>query len=300
MSRRLRFMAGVAVAVGLAASPAAAQSRREMQMMADIRMLQEQNQQLQNALTQLGEVLKTINGRIDEQGNVNRKSFADQKLTVDQFASDLRIVRERVDETNVRLTSLSQEVEGLRLAIPQYPPPSAPMVPNGDPSATGVVPPTGTTPPPADPAAAAAATPPPPVNAPPGMAPQRMFDSAWGDYTLGQWALCVSGFDMYLKSYPRSDAADEAQYFIGECQYSEGKFNEAVESYNRAIANYPRGERVPDAYYKRGVVLERLGQIDRARESYEAAIKNYPDSEAARLSKQRIDGLNRAKPPGSH
>lgn len=295
MSSRLVCTIGLFVALAMSAAPASAQSRREMQMMADIRMLQEQNQQLQNALTQLGEVLKAINGRIDEQGNTNRKAFADQKLTVDQFASDLRVVRERVDETNVRLTSLSQEVEGLRLAIPQYPPPTTAMgLPNGDPSAagTGVAP--GT---PTDPSAPAPPAP-TPVNVQPGMAPQRMFESAWGDYSLGQWALCVSGFDMYLKTYPRSEAADEAQFFIGECQFSDGKFTEAVESYNRAITNYPRGERVPDAYYKRGVTFERLGELDRARESYETAIKNHPDSDAARLSKQRVDSLTRAKPGG--
>ena len=48
------------------------------------------------------------------------KSFADQKLAVDQFGNDLRVVRERIDENNVRITSLSQEVEALRLAIPQF------------------------------------------------------------------------------------------------------------------------------------------------------------------------------------
>lgn len=287
--RRLLFSAAV-LAIAAGSSPASAQSRREMQMMADIRMLQEQNQQLQNAITQLGEVLKTINGRIDEQNNTNRKAFADQKLTVDQFGSDLRVVRERVDETNVRLTSLSQEVEGLRLAIPQYPSPT--MTPNGDLSTPGV--PGSTTP--TDPSAPA--VPPAPTNVQPGMSPQRMFQSAWGDYSLGQWALCVSGFDMYLKSYPRSDAAADAQFYIGECQFSDGKFTEAVEAYNRTITNYPKGERVPDSYYKRGLALERLGQPDRARESYEEVINTFPNSQQATLSKQRLDALNRTKPPG--
>jgi methyl-accepting chemotaxis protein len=95
-------------------------------MMADIRMLQEQTQQLQQQLTvaieQLTATLKTINGRVDEQAATMRKSFADQKLAVDQFGTDLRIVRERIDENTVRITGLSQEVEALRLAIPQFRP----------------------------------------------------------------------------------------------------------------------------------------------------------------------------------
>ena len=48
----MRFLtagASLALVIGLA-SPAAAQSKREMQMMADIRMLQEQTQQLQQQM----------------------------------------------------------------------------------------------------------------------------------------------------------------------------------------------------------------------------------------------------------
>src|SRR5688572_23691171 len=124
-------------------SPAAAQSRREMQMMADIRMLQEQTQQLQQqllaAVDQLSATLKAINARVDEQAVATRKSFADQKLAVDQFGTDLRIVRERIDENTVRITSLSQEIEALRLAIPQFPitTPGAPLDPNAPPTAPG-------------------------------------------------------------------------------------------------------------------------------------------------------------------
>ena len=124
---------GLAVLL-LPASPAAAQSPRERQMRADLRMLQEQTQLLQQQLTaaieQLATTLKTINSRIDDQNAMTRKSFADQKLAVDQFGGDLRIVRERIDENTVRITSLAQEVEALRLAIPQYQAaPSAPVDP---------------------------------------------------------------------------------------------------------------------------------------------------------------------------
>ncbi|MFN2446155.1 MAG: tetratricopeptide repeat protein [Vicinamibacterales bacterium] len=296
MARCVLVTGAVFVITASMVSTAAAQSRREMQMMADLRMLQEQNQQMQNALVQLGEALKAINGRLDEQGNVTRKAFADQKLIVDQFASDLRIVRERVDETNVRLTSLSQELEALRLAIPQYPPPTAMSTdPSADPNAS-IAPPGAVT---GDPAPSSGLPAPQPAgSSSTGMSPQRLFDTARSDHGLGQWALCVQGFDTYLRTFPRNDAADDAQFYIGECQYSDGKFTEAIDAYNRVVANYPRGDRVPDAYYKRGLAFERLNQPDRARESHEGAVKNFPDSDAARLSKQRLDALSRAKPPG--
>lgn len=291
MSRRLstRLRAQVALvaltAAVLLAAPAAAQSRREMQMMADIRMLQEQTQQMQQqlqaALEGLSAQLKAISSRVDDQAGATRKSFADQKLAVDQFGTDLRVVRERIDESNVRITSLSQEVEALRLAIPAMTAASASPV---DPNAPPV---------PDLPASQAQV---PSVTTTPGMPPQRLFSSALADFTSGQWTLCIQGFDSYLKSYPRNDAADDAQWYIGECYFSDGKFTEAADAYNRVISSYPKGDRVPDAYYKLGVALNNMKQTDRARETWETLMKQFPDSDSARLARQRISSMFPGKP----
>ncbi len=287
MSRRLQAGILALTSALLLASPAAAQSRREMQMMADIRMLQEQTQQMQQqlqaALDALNAQLKAISSRVDEQAAATRKSFADQKLAVDQFGTDLRVVRERIDESNVRITSLSQEVEALRLAIPQMT--AAPAVPvdPGAPPVSDVQPPQSQAPPP---------------TMSPGMSPQRLFSTALADFTAGQWTLCIDGFNTYLKSFARTDAADDAQWYIGDCYYSDGKFIEAIDAYGRVITGYPKGDRVPDAYYKMGLALERMKQYDRAREAWESLTRLFPDSDLARLAKQRLDGLARAKPPG--
>jgi TolA-binding protein len=63
---------------------------------------------------------------------------------------------------------------------------------------------------------------------------------------------------------------------------------------NRVIASYPKADKVPDAY-KRGMTFERLGQLDRARESWDTLLKTFPDAEVARLAKQNLDRLARAK-----
>lgn len=286
MSRRLQAGSLALLSALVLASPAAAQSRREMQMMADIRMLQEQTQQMQQqlqaALDAISSQLKTISARVDDQAAATRKSFADQKLVIDQFGTDLRVVRERIDESNVRITSLSQEVEALRLAIPQFTAaPAAPADPNAPP---------GTEPPPVTSA--------PPVTQAPGMTPQRLFNTSLSDFTVGQWTLCIQGFTTYLQSYSRTDAADDAQWYIGECYYNDGKFAEAIDAYNRTITSYPKGDRVPDAYYKLGLAFESAKQRDRARETWETLMKLFPEHDSARLAKQNVDRLTRSKPPG--
>jgi tol-pal system protein YbgF len=268
----------------LAPAPAAAANREHEQILADIRMLQEQNQRLQLALVTLAEALKAVTAKIDESNAATRKGFADQKLLSDTVAGDLRVLREKLDETNVRLTSLSQDVDGLREIIPQAAPmPVAPVDP-GDPNAAASAP--GATPPDTSP-------PPPVAPGGTGMTPRRLYDTAYADYTAGQWSLAVQGFETYLKTYPKSELADDAQYYVGESYSGDSKFREAVAAYERVIRDYPQSDILPEAWYKVGNTYERLGQPDRARTAYETAVKLFPETDAGRLSKQRLDGLNR-------
>ena len=275
------------VAVLLAAAvPASAQSREQRQMMADIRMLQQQTQELQVAIGTLTQALqdqitqiKTVNTRIDAASDAQRKGFADQKVTIDEMGKDLRAIRERVDDTNVRVSNVREEIEALRNSIPVAAPISAaPPVPVGDPNA------------PAAPAPTTGPTPPPSTA---GLSPTRMFDTARADYAAGQWSLAITGFDAFLKTFPRSEMADDAQFLIGETYYAQNKWMDAIAAYNAVIQNYPMGNAVPEAYYKRGLAQERLGQLDDARESWNTVIQMAPDSDAGRLAKQNLDRVAR-------
>jgi len=277
MLRRLpSLVLAVLVVATVVSVPASAANREHQQMMADIRMLQEQTQQLQLTLAGLTDAIRAVSAKLDEQAGASRKAFADQKLMVDTITADIRVVREKIDDNNVRISSLSQDVEALRLAIPPTPP--AAQAPPADQPPGEAAP--GTPPAPAQPAAAQ------PVL---GVSPQRAYDTAWADYAGGQYTLAIEGFEAYIKNFPKSDLSGDAQYFIGESQYQQGKFKEAVAAYDHVIADYPASRKIPDAYYKRGLALNALGMADRARESWEFVVKTYPNSDAGRLARQRLE-----------
>jgi tol-pal system protein YbgF len=277
------------VAVGFAiayialtpARPAAA-DREHQQIMADLRMLQEQTQQLQALMNDLGEALKAVTTRLDEQTSLERKSFADGKVQLDTLTGDLRVVREKVDETNVRLGTVTQELESIRQAIPEPGMMPAPSTPTTE---LGVAP--GTTPSPISQGA---------TTAPPGVQPQKLFEASRADYYSGNYELAISGFDTFLKYFPKSAQAHEAQLLIGESLFNSKKHIEAVAAYNRVIANYPGSPSVPQAYYKRGTSQQQLGEAAQARESYETVLKQFPDSQAATLAQQRLESLPKPKP----
>lgn len=282
---------GVIALLAQAASPsrAMAQNREHQQMTADLRMMQEQAQQLAitiAALNQaLAESLKALNARLDQASDATRKGFADQKLLIDNMGNDVRVIRERSDDTNVRIAALREELEALRSTVQslQLAPPPAPVVDPLDPDAPLPVP-------------ATPAPPPTPAPSTAGLSPTRMFETAKADYAAGQWTLAVTGFEQFLRAFPKSENSDDAQFYIGETYFAQGKFAEAIPAYNLVIQNYPGANAVPDAYYKRGLAEERLGQVEAARNSWETVSKSYPESDAGRLAKQNLDRLGRTQP----
>lgn len=283
--RTQRALAALALPLSLAvATPAAAQNREHQQMAAELRMLQEQSQQLAITLSTLNQVLaesiKTLNARIEDSNNTLKKAFADQKLLIDNMAKDVGVARERAGDTNVRITSLQEEVEALRATVQafQQAAVAAAAATPVDPNA------------PVDPLAPAPVAPAPaaPLPSAAGLSPTRLFDTARADFFAGQWDSSINGFQAFLKAFPKSELADDAQFNIGETYYSQNKWAEAVAEYDKVIDGYPNTNSVSLAYYKRGMSQERLGQTDDARASWETVVKMAPDSDAGRLAKQLL------------
>ena len=97
--------------VAAGATPAAAADKAHQQLMAEIRMLQEQQQQLQQMVGGLTEALKVVTTKIDDQTGTNRKAFADQKLLIDNGVEG---VRRRNSRPSDRRSRQGRRPRGLR------------------------------------------------------------------------------------------------------------------------------------------------------------------------------------------
>ena len=174
--KQMAWVVGAALLLVVGSAPSAqAADKAHQQLMAEIRMLQEQQQQLQQMLGGLADTLKAVTSKLDDQTGANRKAFADQKLQIDNVAEGVRVLREKADDTNVRLSTVSQELEAVRQAIASIPAPSTspatgqgtlPQSPEGSaaPVGTANVPPSATSGGPA-----------------PLISPQKMYDNAYSD-----------------------------------------------------------------------------------------------------------------------
>jgi tol-pal system protein YbgF len=302
----------VALALGLVLlpAPARAQNREQQQLMADMRMLQEQVQQLRAAVNGLIEQVKTASARIDTQTETARKNAADQMQLVKTLTDAVSALREKIDSNSVQVGRLTEENDAIRQglamlqkslsqALVQFQA-LAPVAPNAEqpPAGGGVVPAapgaaSGT----GGAAPAGAAPPPAPVGANLPPSPKAYYDSAFGYYTAGQYDTAIDAFQDVVTKFPDSSFALDAQFFIGEAYYTMGRYAQARDAYALVISKYKDqgldpAERVPDSYFKQGLCYEQLRQLDKAVQNYRLVLQKYPDSSAAVQAQQELKKLN--------
>jgi tol-pal system protein YbgF len=270
------------LALAVPATPAAARPNKEyLQLLAEIRMLQEQNQQLQQLFASLQDALKAVSTKLDDQAAANRKAMADQALAINNIGDTMRMLREKADDTNVRIATVSQEIQALRQAVASMPMPQAAAPAGGVPGDPAAAPPVG-------------APPQTPVSVPINASPQRMFDSALDDFTTGRYQTAIDGFELFIQTFPRLPLAAQAQFNIGASYYNQEKWNEARDAFQAVTTNYPQdADTNAQALFKLGQTYEQLKQVDLAKKAYQTVLDKYPNNFQATQAAQALQRLNR-------
>ena len=129
---------------------------------------------------------------------------------------------------------------------------------------------------------------PPPPN--PGQE-QAAYDKAFNLLKNGHYDDAIAGFKGVLSNFPGGQLADNAQYWIGEADFAERRFQEAGNEFGKVINNYPQSPKVPDAMLKLGFSYYELGDWSKARTTLEQLKGRYPQSTAAQLADRRLQKM---------
>jgi tol-pal system protein YbgF len=100
------------------------------------------------------------------------------------------------------------------------------------------------------------------------------------------------GFQSLLKRFPRSENADNAQFWIGETYYRENWYEKAILEYQKVIEKYPKGNKVPAALLKQGLSFSNLRDKANARLIFEELTKKFPKSTESGIAKKKLRELN--------
>ena len=127
------------------------------------------------------------------------------------------------------------------------------------------------------------------MQAPP---PDVLYNNALRDYNAGKFDLASQEFAEYLKFYPTTDLAGNAQFYLADVEYRGGNYEAAVRDYDKVLEQYPDGNKTPAAQLKKGLSLVELGQRPAGIRELNNLIARYPRSIEAAQAKDRLRQLN--------
>ena len=122
----------------------------------------------------------------------------------------------------------------------------------------------------------------------------NIFNEAFNDLVQGNFDMAIEGFSAYIKNFPSSEKADDAQYNIGEAYYNSRRLPQAIAAFTRVINEYPSGDKAASATFKRGKAELAIGERENAIEDLRAVVEKYPDAPEASLAKAELDTLGAA------
>jgi tol-pal system protein YbgF len=98
-------------------------------------------------------------------------------------------------------------------------------------------------------------------------------------------------FSDYLKSYPNTDLAANAYFYIAEMDYRAGNYPQAIRGYDQVLQNFPDGNKAASAELKKGFAQIEAGDKDAGVTSLRHVVQRFPRSNEALQAKERLRKL---------
>lgn len=115
-----------------------------------------------------------------------------------------------------------------------------------------------------------------------------LYNNAIQTYEKKQFPAAREQFKAFLTVYPNSELSDNAQFWIGECYYSEKDYEKAIIAYDDVIKKFPKGTKVPSAMLKQALCWLELGDKTFAKSLLKRVVREHPRSEQAKIATQKL------------
>ena len=120
---------------------------------------------------------------------------------------------------------------------------------------------------------------------------QVAYQNALGILKEGRYNKSIEAFSEFLKKYPNSLYAANAQYWIGEAYYVSREFKSALGEFQRVVETHANSTKVADAMLKIGFIHYELTEWDKARNVLNHITSRYPKTTASRLAENRLQKM---------
>ena len=129
-------------------------------------------------------------------------------------------------------------------------------------------------------------------NEPSDPAKEKLYyDAAFDLIKAKDFDKASQAFTAFLRRYPNSPYAGNAQYWLGEVNLANGDLQAAGKAFASVSVTYPTHAKVPDSLFKLADVEQRLGNTDKAKGILRQLISQFPGSSAAQLAQRDLQRL---------
>ncbi len=121
--------------------------------------------------------------------------------------------------------------------------------------------------------------------------PDEAYKKAYDLYSKGNIDEAQKEFKRFLEAYPKSKYAENAHFWLGECYFSQKKYEDAILEYDEVIKKYPKGNKVPDALYRQGMAFLEMKDTTNAKLILKEVVRRFPQTDQATRARKKLKEL---------
>ena len=254
--------------------PAYGANRELVQLQTQVDQLQQQMTQMKQSFDERMGIMKNLLEKNTDAANKVtaaieglqtslNKQQQDRAGQVDQISGQIQALNDTMDELKVRLAKLSKQFEDMQAA--QQSMAAAQSQTQQQTQAMAQAPP-----------------------------PDVLYNNALRDYNGGKNDLAAQEFTDYIKFYPDTDLAGNADFYLAEIEYKAGDYQKAVANYDLVLQNFPSGNKAAAAQLKKGFALIELGKQEEGAQELKHVIQRYPRTTEATQARDKLRKLGPA------
>ncbi|MCL4783062.1 MAG: outer membrane protein assembly factor BamD [Bryobacterales bacterium] len=215
----------------------------------------------------------TLKERVREMQGTMGTPLANLNSKVDQLANEMKYLRETMADVSQRMSAMERTLTDVSAAVNTMPPP-----PPGAGAGTAA----NTSP---------AVTAPAPNGGAPAVSASTLFENAKRDKSRGNFDLAIMQFEEYVRTFPGSASAPNAQYQIGEVHYIRKEYDKALEAFDALLERFPENDMTALGVYMKGMTLLKLGDRTKGAAEFRSLMKRFPNNEYAAKAKVQLQQM---------
>ncbi len=234
--------------------------------------IREQQAKTDVEMDKIREEMRNVSGRLDENNHLVKHAIERDTTAQDDMRANVTDLKDRISELETKVNRINaylglkvdarQEGQDLKkmATVAQMPMRQAKV----------------------------AKKPVPDIKQPEVSPEKRLYDLTLGLYREEKYEEAIAGFKNFVKKFPKSELADNAQYWVGESYMALKQYEQAILAFQGVIKKYPKGNKVPNAILRQALAFYEINDKTSAKLLLKKLIKKYPKSSEAKIAKAKL------------